>query len=327
MNQPAPYPRIAAIVIGRNEGARLDACLASLRGTVGDIVYVDSGSTDGSVERAQAAGARVVELDPAIPFTAARARNAGLAELNRDACDLVQLVDGDCTVEAGWIDTAARFLAEHPQVAAVCGQRREEDPAASVYNRLCDLEWQGSAGETRACGGDALMRLSALDALGGYRADLIAGEEPELCVRLRQAGWLIWRLDAAMTRHDARMTRFGQWWRRSLRAGHAFAEGAHLHGAPPERHWVAETRRALIWGAGLPVLIVLAALAHPDALALVLVYPAQVLRLAARRGLSRRISWEWAVFTVLGKFAEAQGVLRFHARRLLRRRANLIEYR
>jgi len=90
---------------------------------------------------------------------------------------------------------------------------------------------------------------------------------------------------------------------------------------------VAETRRALIWGAGLPVLIVLAALVHPAALALVLVYLAQVLRLAARKGLSRRISWEWAVFTVLGKFAEAQGVLRFHARRLLRRRANLIEYR
>jgi len=328
MNRTAPYPRIAAVVIGRNEGARLLACLASLHSVAGDIVYVDSGSADGSVARAREAGARVVELDLSSPFTAARARNAGLAALDRAHSELVQFVDGDCTVEPGWIDTAAAFLDKHPQVAAVCGRRREENPDTSVYNRLCDLEWQGAAGETRACGGDALMRVSALDAVGGFRAELIAGEEPELCLRLRRAGWAIWRLDAAMTRHDARMTRFGQWWRRSVRAGHAFAEGAHLHGAPPERHWVSETRRALIWGVALPASIVLVALAQPPAaLALALVYPAQVLRLAARKGLSRRISWEWAAFTVLGRFAEAQGVLRFHTRRLLRRRASLIEYR
>lgn len=327
MNPVAQYPRIAAVVIGRNEGARLLACLASLHGVAGDIVYVDSGSADGSVARAREAGARVLELDSAMPFTAARARNAGFAALDRGQSELVQFVDGDCIVEPGWIGTAAAFLDDHPRVAAVCGRRREQDPDASVYNRLCDLEWQGPAGETRACGGDALMRVSALDAVGGFRAGLIAGEEPELCVRLRQAGWAIWRLDAAMTRHDARMTRLGQWWRRSVRAGHAFAEGAHLHGAPPERHWVAETRRALIWGAGLPALIVLAALVHPAALALASVYPAQVLRLAARKGLSRRISWQWAAFTVLGRFAEAEGVLRFRTRRLLRRRASPIEYR
>lgn len=328
MNQAPAYPRISAVVIGRNEGARLMACLNSLRGTVGDIVYVDSGSDDDSVARARDLGARVIELDPATPFTAARARNAGLAALDRTRCDLVQLIDGDCTLTPGWIDTAAAFLGDHPQVALVCGRREEENPGASVYNRLCDLEWQGPAGATRACGGDALARLAALDAVGGFRAGLIAGEEPELCLRLRRAGWTIWRLDALMTRHDARMTQFGQWWRRSVRAGHAFAEGAHLHGAPPERHWVAETRRALIWGAGLPALIVLGAfVVHPAALVLALAYPAQVLRLAARKGLTRRLSWEWAAFTVLGKFAEAQGVLRFHARRLLRRRARLIEYR
>ena len=136
-----------------------------------------------------------------------------------------------------------------------------------------------------------------------------------------------WRLDADMTRHDARMMRLAQWWRRSLRAGHAFAEGAHLHGAGPERHWVAETRRALFWGAALPGMIVLAGLVHPAALMLGGIYPLQVLRLAARRGPGRRVSWEWAFFTTLGKFAEARGVLRYHRHRLLRRRPRLIEYR
>jgi len=321
------YPRIAAVVIGRNEGARLAACLASLEGVVGEIVYVDSGSTDGSVALARESGARVVELDSGQPFTAARARNAGLAVLDRARTDLVQLVDGDCTIMPGWIAAAAAFLHRRADVAVVCGRRREEHPEQSVYNRLCDIEWQGAPGETRACGGDALARLAALDAVGGFRDGLIAGEEPELCLRLRRAGWTIWRLDAEMTYHDARMSRLAQWWRRSLRAGHAFAEGAHLHGAGPERHWVAETRRAFVWGAVLPGLIVLAGLVHPAALALAGLYPLQVLRLALRQGPGRRAAWEWALFTTLGKFAEALGVLRYHRQRLLRRRARLIEYR
>lgn len=319
--------RIATVVIGRNEGARLTACLASLDGRVGQVVYVDSGSTDGSVANARRAGATVVELDTGQPFTAARARNAGLAALNRDVADLVQLVDGDCTVDAAWIETATAFLGDRPEVAVVCGRRREAHPEASVYNRLCDMEWDGPSGEARFCGGDALARLAALDEVGGFRDDLIAGEEPELCLRLRKAGWRVWRLDSEMTLHDARMTRFGQWWRRSLRAGHAFAEGAALHGAPPDRHWVAETRRALAWGAGLPLLILVAGTTEPALFVFAAAYPAQVLRIATRRGISRRSSWEWAAFTVLGKFAEAAGALRFYAGRLTRRRSGLIEYK
>lgn len=321
-----PIQNIAAVVIGRNEGARLKACLASLKG-VSPIVYVDSGSTDGSADHARSVGAQVIDLDRALPFTAARARNAGLAALDRSETTFVQLVDGDCTVEPGWLATAAAYLSDHPGTAIACGRRREEHPEASVYNRLCDIEWNTPPGDARACGGDALARLSALDAAGLYRDDLIAGEEPELCVRLRQLGWKIHRLDAPMTRHDARMTRLSQWWTRTRRAGHAFAEGAHLHGAPPERHWVTETRRALLWGAAIPLAILVAALIHPAALLATLIYPLQIARLAARRGLTSRSAWEWAAFTVLGKFAEAQGALQFHAARLLRRRATLIEYR
>ncbi len=322
----APLPGISAVVIGRNEGARLVACLASLRDRAGQIVYVDSGSTDGSVARAKEVGATVVELDPDQPFTAARARNAGLAALDGPE-DFVQLVDGDCTVQSGWIEAAAALLAERPELAAVCGRRREEHPEHSVYNRLCDREWDGPAGEVRAFGGDVLARRAALAGVGGYRDDLIAGEEPELCVRLRQAGWTIWRLDAEMTLHDARMSRFGQWWKRSRRAGHAFAEGAALHGAPPERHWVRETRRALLWGAVLPVAILALGLLWPPGFTLALIYPLQVVRLALREGPARRATWEWAMFTVLGRFAEAAGALQFHVSRLTRRRARLIEYR
>jgi len=311
---------IAAIVIGRNEGARLVSCLDALQG-VASLVYVDSGSTDGSVAAAQARGAQVVSLDLSQPFTAARARNTGLAHLSQDI-ELVQFLDGDCVMQDGWLSQAQAFLNAHPDVAVVCGRRREVHPGASVYNRLIDAEWDTPVGEALACGGDALMRVDALRAVGGYRDDLIAGEEPEVCLRLRQAGWRIWRLEAEMTAHDAQIMRLDQWWQRSKRAGHAFAEGAALHGALPERHWVAETRRALVWGLAIPAGILLLTVAiGPVGLLALLIYPVQVARLARRGGLA------WAFFSVLGKFSETRGALGFYWRRLSGGQKRLIEYK
>jgi GT2 family glycosyltransferase len=321
MEEKRASTRVDAVVIGRNEGERLLRCLRSLQGRAQRLVYVDSGSADGSAGAAREMGAEVVLLDPALPFTAARARNAGLALLAADPPGFVQFVDGDCEVDAGWIDAALAAFAEHPAAVAVCGRRRERHPDASLWNALADREWDTPVGPARACGGDVMMRYAAVQAAGGYRESLIAGEEPELCLRLIRAGGEVWRIAAEMTLHDAAMTRMSQWWRRCRRAGHAFAEGAALHGAGPERHWVAETRRALLWGAGLPVLILLAGLLHPLGWALALAYPAQVVRLSRRGGL------RWAFFTTLAKFAEAQGVLGYGLDRLRGRRRALIEYK
>ena len=313
--------RVDAVVIGRNEGARLAICLDSLRPQVRRVIYVDSGSTDDSLTTARARGAEVVALDMSVPFTAARARNAGLAALAADAPDFVQLVDGDCEVRADWVSTALRAMADHPRAVVVCGRRRERYPDATIYNRLCDAEWDTPVGEALACGGDALMRYSAVQAVGGYDPTLIAGEEPDLCLRLRRAGGEVWRIDAEMTLHDAAMTRFGQWWQRSRRAGHAFAEGAWRYGRAPEKHWLRETRRALIWGAGVPVVALVAGLIHPAGLLLLLAWPLQMARLAPRMG------WRTAFFTVLGKLPEAQGALGFYLGRLIGRRRGLIEYK
>ncbi|MDF1483437.1 glycosyltransferase [Extensimonas sp. H3M7-6] len=317
--------RIGLVAIGRNEGERLRACLASVVHRVAHVVYVDSGSTDGSVALAQAMGVHVVNLDMTVPFTAARARNEGWRALLQLApgLEFVQFVDGDCVVADGWLDKALLFLLQNPGYAVACGRRRERFPERSVYNRLCDLEWNTPVGDAKACGGDALVRVSALQQVGGYRDDLIAGEEPELCVRLRQAGWRIHRLDAEMTLHDAAMTRFGQWWKRSKRAGYAFAQGAWLHGAAPERHWVKETVSALVWGAVLPVLmLLLACFVHPAWLLLGCTYPLQIWRLRRLPGGLQR-----AVFLVLGKFPEAMGVLQFAWDRLWRSHGRLIEYK
>lgn len=313
------------IAIGRNEGARLIACLDAMSASTrapDHVVYVDSGSTDGSVAEAEARGAKVVLLDTDVPFTAARARNAGFAALTGQGVDLVQFIDGDCALDPDWLAKAESFLAENAEIAVVCGRRRERFPEASIYNQLCDWEWDTPPGAAKACGGDALMRADAFTAVEGFDGTLIAGEEPELCVRLRQAGWKIWRLDAEMTLHDAAMTRFSQFWKRARRAGHAFAEGAALHGAPPERHWVKERNSACVWGVGLPVLSVLGAvLVSPWLLALLLIYPAQMARMA------RSMPTPRAVFLVVGKIAEARGVAEYFWRRMAGRRTTLIEYK
>lgn len=328
---PSNRVRVGIVVIGRNEGDRLAACLLSLVAEGQPVVYVDSGSTDGSPARAASIGATVHALDMRRPFTAARARNEGFRRLLAlvPAVERVQFVDGDCEVAPGWLAEASGFLDHHPTVVAVCGRRRERFPERSIYNQLCDIEWDTPVGEALACGGDVLMRVRALAAVSGYRDDLIAGEEPELCVRLRAKGGLIWRLDAEMTLHDAAMLRFGQWWRRCVRTGFAFAEGARLHGAPPERHWVREYRSVCLWGGALPAAIVATAVfGSPLALLGLIIYPLQVLRLAGRSAEpAGRVRWLRPLFLVLGKFPEFLGVLRAWRSRFGRPSVRLIEYK
>ena len=193
---------------------------------------------------------------------------------------------------------------------------------------MCDQEWNIPLDEVKACGGDVMMRCDALQAVGGYRDDLIAGEEPELCVRLRAAGWKIWRLDHEMTLHDAAMLHFAQWWRRQMRSGYAFAQGAKLHGRSPERHWVWESRRALIWGVGFPLAVIGAIFAWGwwGAL-LLLVYPLQIVRRMRTKQGAWLTQLKLAFFEQLSRFAEAVGELKFFGNQWLGRRGQLIEYK
>lgn len=325
---------IGVVAIGRNEGERLKRCLRSAVACTDRVVYVDSGSTDGSVEFAESIGVEVVNLDTSVPFTAARARNAGIERLTGKWSGLryVQVLDGDCEIRDGWIRAAYAFLESNPNAAVVCGRRRERHPEQTIYNHLCDLEWDTPIGKARSCGGDALFRLDALNTVGGYNPGVIAGEEPELCVRLRQAGHEVHRIDHEMTWHDADMTSFGQYWKRAKRAGHAYAQGAHMHGKPPERHGVRQTRSALVWGLLLPLgalvlsywTLGLSVLAY---LGLAAVQGWRIRHNELRRGRSKRDAGLLAWYIMLAKFAQAQGVLLFHWRRITGKQATLIEYK
>jgi glycosyltransferase involved in cell wall biosynthesis len=325
--------RLGCVVIGRNEGDRLKRCLTSLIDRAPNIVYVDSGSTDSSVEMAQRLGVETVTLDMSVPFTAARARNAGFQRLLEKHSDveLVQFVDGDCEVVAGWLELAHSTLRARSELGVVFGRRRERFVDASIYNRVCDVEWDTPIGEAKSCGGDAMMRVAAVQSVGGYNDSLIAGEEPELCVRLRRQGWRIERLDAEMTLHDAAMTRFSQWWKRNVRSGYAFAEGSAMHGGSPDRHWVKESRRILFWGVVVPAVATVGALPTlGTSLLLFGGYPISAYRAykhTRERGRSMEDAIAYSVSCTLGRWPELQGFAKYHWGKLRGKRSKIIEYK
>ena len=331
---------VSVVAIGRNEGERLRACLASARRDCAAVVYVDSGSTDGSGDLARSLGVHVVDLDLSVPFTAARARNEGFALLRSVApeVDRVQFVDGDCEIVPGWIEKASTALDLDPKTAIVCGRRRERYPDASIYNRLCDLEWNTPVGVALACGGDAMIRVDAFEQVGGYDKTVIAGEEPEMCVRLRHAGWTIRRIEGEMTLHDAAITRFGQWWKRSVRGGHAYAQANAMHGAPPERFRERELRRIERWAVwpivGTAVLVALLGIVAPRwcwlGLAPLLLYPliaARTAKYRLGRGDALRDAVLYGAFVTLGKFPEHLGVRKFRSAQRSGRANAIIEYK
>lgn len=316
---------IGLVAIGRNEGERLKRCLRSVPPHI-PIVYVDSASTDDSVAFAQTTQATVVELDMDKPFSAARARNEGIDALLKQHPSLafVQVVDGDCEIERDWISKAARFLETHPSVAAVCGRRRERYPDASVYNRMCDDEWNTPIGEANACGGDALLRVTALQQVGGYDPVLIAGEEPELCQRLRAADWKIWRLDAPMTVHDADMHYFRQYWKRAVRCGFGYTQVYYkTKSSRGDTMYRREVASAFFWTFGVLFAGIFAAgVFGPVGLLLApAIWLVQLLRLRIRYG------WADAAHVLMGKFAEATGALRFVSARLRGHNQSAILYK
>lgn len=297
---------VGIVVIGRNEGERLHRALASARDQTEQIVYVDSGSNDASVAWARERGVETVELDANRPFTAARARNAGFARLLARWPDIgiVQFIDGDCELAPGWVSVAFVTLMSRPDLAIVFGRRRERFRDATVYNRLCDMEWDGAPGFVQSCGGDSAMRVEALRAVGGFRETLIAGEEPDLCHRLRRDGWLIERIADDMTVHDASMTRWQQLWQRNRRSGFAGAEAWRLRGREDPRLFRSVLSN-IMW-------------AIPPAWPL---WPVLWLRVARRSG------GLYATHIMLGKVPHAVGQLEYWLRPRSERHIQLIEYK
>jgi glycosyltransferase involved in cell wall biosynthesis len=305
---------IGFVVIGRNEGPRLRSCLESVCAASSRIVYADSASTDDSVAIAHRLGVATVNLPDDDNLTAARGRNAGYAELRKlhPQCDAVMFLDGDCILQPGFLEQAAAFLERHPDVAIVCGRRFERYPQASIYNRLCDVEWDTPVGQANECGGDALVRCAAFDQVRGYRSELRAGEEPEMAARMRAAGWKIWRIDAPMTEHDAKILKLSQWWRRAQRGGFGYAQV--WSATKPLRHrlYGKQLRSGFAWTLALPAVVIIVAVLAGQAwilLAVPAIYALQFFRIASRSHAEGR--WTRAALLLLAKIPETVGALQF----------------
>lgn len=329
---------IGIVAIGRNEGDRLKACLDSLKAQISQnspIVYVDSGSSDNSIMLAREMGCSTIELDPAQPFTAARARNEGLSYLTKHfkALKYIQFIDGDCELSTGWLAEAHECLEQNKQLAIVCGQRKEISPGTSIYNRYTDLEWYKPAGDdVAACGGDALIRVAAIQAVSGYNSALICGEEPEMCIRLRRLNWRIRRLDRVMVFHDADMQRFSEWWKRAVRGGWAVSEGFSMYGQAPEKYMVQQYISGWIWGACLPALALLTGVyTRGWGLLFLLLYSVLMLRIfrycRRENGFGPGESAIYAALCTLSKFAQAVGQIQYWLTRWQRKTPRLIEYK
>jgi GT2 family glycosyltransferase len=326
---------VGIVVIGRNEEDRLAACLESAAYLGWPVVYVDSGSIDRSVAIAGSYGVEIIELDRASPFSAARARNEGFKRLrNRQpGIQFVQFLDGDCILLPGWIDVAIRALSTQSKRAAVFGHLLERHADATPYNRLCAMEWRLAPGDLEnfgSLGGISMMRADVFSELGGFRPDVIAGEDSELGVRMGLAGYKITKIDSPMATHDANMSSFRQWWRRAVRAGHAIGQRYDIHGRSALRDCVKERNSTLFWGIGFPLLVLLMALPTRGAsLLLLAAYPALGIRVwRYRRSLGERSGDAalYAAYVLIAKFAHAAGLTRFFISKLTQR-YRIIEYK
>lgn len=334
-----PIQAIGIVIIGRNEGRRLQECLASLPHDQ-PAIYVDSGSTDDSVLHAVGAGLQVAHLSQDLGFTAARARNIGWRALLEKYPDLkfVQFLDGDCALDPNWLITALKEAGSIKRLGALFGQLKERFPENSIYNAMCDREWDVPIGEVRTCGGNALISVDALVQAGGYNDSLIAGEEPDLCLRMRAKGWVIHRILSRMATHDAAILSFGSFWKRATRAGHAYAQHVSMHGRLANPDWKRAIVSMIFWGIFLPVIFLLGAILGLVlslswgliSLGVGLLYLLQFVRISRRgftRGLMYQDAYREAVLLMTAKFAHLAGAATFLLNFVRGKRSILMEYK
>lgn len=324
--------QIGLVIIGRNEATHLRRNLPKLANLFAATIFVDSNSSDDSLAVASEHGVDVLSLDLTKPFTAGRARNEGFNQLvtKNPQLEYVQFIDGDCELLPGFVQSAADYLDQHAEVAVVAGRRRELYPDQTIYNAVCEVEWNSPLGEARACGGDFLIRTAVMSSVGGFNPSVIAGEEPELCVRIRKAGHKIYRIDQDMTIHDANMHHLSQWWKRCVRSGYAYITDFTLHGRAPEFLYVREVARVLVFGCLFSFAIIAGVFINIKFLLLLLVFPIQALRAYINFERPQHNQYQRRAYSLSCGFAyipQFFGILRFFWRRLVGKQDTIIEYK
>lgn len=208
---------ISVVIVNWNRRNLLSACLQSLRGQTFapfETIVVDNGSSDGSPDVAREFGAQLICNQTNLGFCAAN--NQGIAL----ACgEYVALLNNDAEAEPGWLAALHRACSQSPEIGMAAskvlvwedprridkaghlifpdGQNRGRGAGAldrGQFDREEDVLWpDGSA---------ALYRKSMLDRIGGFDEDFFAyGDDAELGLRARIAGWRCVYTPAAVVRH------------------------------------------------------------------------------------------------------------------------------
>ena len=326
--------QVGIVIIGRNEGVRLRDCLMSCCHNDGCIiVYVDSGSTDNSVNVASEFNIDILELDSSKPFSAARARNEGLKFIqnkNKET-EYIQFIDGDCVLNSSWIKSSVEYLNNNSRTSIVTGLLTEKNPETSIYNMLCSIEWDTNIGKLTGCGGIFMARIRDLVMVEGFREDLIAGEEPELCLRLRLKDKNIIRIDRKMAVHDANMTLFWQWWAREIRSGHAYFECFWIYLDSKTGYRRKEVFSIIFWAVALPVSVIFLYYYTHYSLFLLALYPYKIIRLSwhyyINNSVKKKIAVLYGASNVLSKFPKALGVMKYILHRITSKSTPLIEHK
>ncbi|NBC14293.1 MAG: glycosyltransferase [Gammaproteobacteria bacterium] len=221
-------PALSVLIVNYNSGADLRRCLAALAAQTRrdfEIVLVDNGSTDGSLERvledcpfslgdaAPLPALRLVEAGRNLGFAAANNRAAALAR-----APLLALLNPDAFAEPGWLAALAAVAIRHPEIAMfgstqlLDAEPARLDGAGDVYH-ASGLVWRG-AGTARPqdlpaeaeafapCAAAALYRREVFLAAGGFDERFFCYcEDIDLGFRLRLAGHRALQLGNAVVRH------------------------------------------------------------------------------------------------------------------------------
>lgn len=326
---------VSVVVIGRNEGERLVRCLESVAQARWGILrhevwYVDSRSTDGSVERAAQMGAHTLVVQDGAPC-ASKARNLGWQAARGE---FILFLDGDTQLHPEFVAKAIAQLSD-ASLCAVWGHRRESNPGQSVYTRVLDLDWIYPPGITPYFGGDVLVRREALASVNGFDPTLNAGEEPEMCARLRAKGWKILHIDSPMTRHDLAVTTFKAYALRCYRSGIAYAEVTHRMGLLGDPLWQHEARRDFLHGLIyllMPVGLLLGFYLSPGIGLALLALAALVVLRSALRCLGRAdghvgLALQYAVHSHLQKIPAFLGQIAWRRAHARKRKLALVDYK
>jgi GT2 family glycosyltransferase len=220
---------VDVVVIGYNEAESIQNCLRSIAASTerpARMIFVDAGSTDGTVDRAlEQDGVTVLRLRAGRANPGA-ARNAGLAVCT---AEYVQFVDGDMTLDPRWLQTAVSYLRDNPEVTCVVGRTSEDRAKASVFDLIVSVDWETKpVGDVSAPGGGGCFRRATLAGVGGYDARIRGAEETELGERLRREGGVIRSIAEPMAIHQAGLHTVSDLFRRYYRTGESTARTTRL---------------------------------------------------------------------------------------------------